>query len=210
MKESPEKWTKQLVQEHAQVAVQIELYTLPFYITAMTSIKDTSCDAYKCIGSVIMEEMLHMQLASNLCLALDTKPDFSPPQYGKDIPYLDPECHDLNASLGPLNQETIETMLLIEIPEDSEGNKSDHTTPQYPYSSIAEMYDALREGIRQVGEDAFNWGVEHQQKRFGQQQFRQIITKYSDAINAIDTIVNQGEGHPARGTVQVKNCDLCG
>ena len=34
-------WTKPLVQEHAQVAVAVELYTLPFYITALASIKPT-------------------------------------------------------------------------------------------------------------------------------------------------------------------------
>ncbi|MCI5221924.1 MAG: hypothetical protein D3924_04450, partial [Candidatus Electrothrix sp. AR4] len=105
-------WTKELVQRYAQTAVAVEFYTLPFYITAMSSIKNQDNEASKIIQSVIVEEMLHLQLTANLCVALDTAPNFKPPQYGSTTPYISPydperdECGFLNASLGPLNDET--------------------------------------------------------------------------------------------------------
>ena len=65
-------WTKELVQEHAKTAVLIEMYTLPFYLTVLTSIilpekSDQSAQAkftnqaYAAILSVCIEEMLHLQ-----------------------------------------------------------------------------------------------------------------------------------------------------
>ena len=54
-------WTKELIQEHAQVAVAVELYTLPFYLTALTSTKDTNYPIYHSILSVCIEELLHLE-----------------------------------------------------------------------------------------------------------------------------------------------------
>jgi hypothetical protein len=196
------KWTKELVQEYAQAVVAIEFYTLPFYITATSSIKEPDSDAGRIIQSVIVEEMLHLQLAANLCLALDTAPNFKPPQYGSDIPYIcpyDPEtgdCGFLNAALGPLDDETINTMLDIETPEQMQTRQSvDHTFPRYPYKSIGEMYDALIFGINQVGVDNFSWTTRNQQKNWEEQTFTQVISNYARARDAVQGIVNQGEGH---------------
>ena len=86
-------WTKPLAQDYAQTAIAVELYTLPFYLTALTSITDTSHNAYKSILSICIEEMLHLELAANLCIALDTQPKFNAPQYGTPIPYLGLFCH---------------------------------------------------------------------------------------------------------------------
>lgn len=195
-------WTKELVQRHAQAAVAVEFYTLPFYITALCSIKEEYSEAVQIIRSVITEEMLHLQLAANLCLALDTVPDFKPPQYGSDIPYIRPyncetgECSFLNASLGPLNDTTLNTMLDIETPEQSQLRQEiDHSRPKYPYHSIGEMYDALIVGIKRVGIKEFSWNSDYQQCNWGRQKFCQIIESYSDARDAVQAIVNQGEGH---------------
>ncbi|MCI5210261.1 MAG: hypothetical protein D3910_16045 [Candidatus Electrothrix sp. ATG2] len=196
------KWTKELVQEHAQAAVAVEFYTLPFYITAMCSVKEEYCEAVQIIHSVIVEEMLHLQLAANLCLALDTAPNFKPPQYGSDIPYICPynpesgECAFLNATLGPLNDTTLNTMLDIETPEQTQLRQDlDHTFPQYPYHSIGEMYDALIFGINSVGVNQFRWNSEHQQCHWEKQNFHQIIDSYPKAQDAVQAIVNQGEGY---------------
>uniref|UniRef100_UPI004057B173 ferritin-like domain-containing protein n=1 Tax=Candidatus Electrothrix sp. TaxID=2170559 RepID=UPI004057B173 len=196
------KWTKELVQQLAQAAVAVEFYTLPFYITAICSIKEEHCEAVEIIRSVIIEEMLHLQLAANLCLALDTIPNFTSPQYGSDIPYLCPynqetgECGFLNATLGPFNNNTLNTMLDIETPEQGQLRQTmDHTLPQYPYHSIGEMYDALIFGINQVGTHQFSWNTEYQQRHWEKQNFHQIIGSYPAAQDAVQAIINQGEGH---------------
>jgi rubrerythrin len=195
-------WTKELVQQHARAAVAVEFYTVPFYITAMASIIDHDSDTCKIIQSVIVEEILHLQTAANLCLALDTTPEFKPPQYGSDFPYIspyDPETGDrgfLNGALGPLNDETLNTMLDIETPEQIQIRQAvDHTIPQYPYNSIGEMYDALIFGINQVGVECFSWTRKNQQEHWEKQTFAQIIISYAQARDAIQGIVNQGEGH---------------
>ncbi|AUT01551.1 hypothetical protein CLI64_14780 [Nostoc sp. CENA543] len=217
-------WTKQLVQDHAKTAVQVELYTLPFYLTALTSIKDTSHPAYKSILSICIEEMLHLQLAANLCLALDTKPEFPAPTYdGTPIPYLDPNnpttAHHklINAQLDALNTTTLDLMLDIETPSGLEQHRhpekgiwkiidwledtlearwhlQHHLTPQYPYDTIGEMYNALIAGIVVVGKDNFSWTTRNQQAAWTSEAFTQIITKFEDAEEAVKTISLQGEG----------------
>ncbi|WP_417913352.1 ferritin-like domain-containing protein [Candidatus Electronema sp. TJ] len=190
-------WTKQLVQEHAQVAAAIELYTVPFYTTVMTSIKDENSDAYKIIRGVLIEEMMHLQLAANLCVVLDTTPNLGVPDYEKDVPSLLPGTV-LNADMGPLNADTLKVMLAIEKPEQTLG-ASDPTAdpniePKYPYSSIGEMYDALLAGIMQVGENQFSWSTERQQTFWGEQGYPQIIRNYLEAKEAVAAIKAQGEG----------------
>lgn len=195
-------WTKTLVQEHAQAAAAVELYTLPLYITAMTSVADKNSEACTIIRSVVIEEMLHLQLAANLCAALDAPPCFRPPQYGADVPYIkpyDPETGErgfLKAVLGPLDDEMLNTMLDIENPEEiPAGQSMDHQTPQHPYSSIGEMYDGLIVGIKQVGPEQFSWNTQRQQAHWPKQNFPQIIASYADARNAVQAVTNQGEGH---------------
>ncbi len=221
-------WTKELVQKHAQTAVIVELYTLPFYLTALSSIKYKQSDAYKSLLSICIEEMLHLQLAANLCIALDTQPIFEAPKYGTPINYLEPDNKDtgdnklINAELSAFNLKTLDIMLDIETPNGLEEhrhgeqgrirklidrvehplhkkwNMDKHDTPDYPYSSIGEMYDALMTGITKVGRYEFSWDTTNQQQTWNQtQQFKQIIANFSDAEEAVKTISLQGEGTSA-------------
>jgi len=192
------------VQQHAQAAVSVELYTLPFYLTVLTSIKDTGGSIYATILSVAMEEMLHLQLAANLCLALGTTPNFTAPQYGTPIPFLDPDDPEtahyalINAVLGPLNEQSLQTMLDIETPDELQQKTKDHTSPCYPYHSIGELYDALLVGISEVGEGTFPWTVANQVSDtagyFGVQTYPTVIASLADAKAAVMAINEQGEG----------------
>lgn len=227
-------WNKELVQEHAKAAVAVEVYTLPFYLTVLTSIikdeKNKPPAAYNSILSICIEEMLHLELAANLCLALDTQPIFIAPKYdGTPIPYLDPNNtttghHKLiNAKLDSLNETTLELMLDIETPSgleqhrhpehgvrariqrvedalEARWNIKHHMTPQYPYNTIGEMYEALVAGIKIVGENQFSWKTINQQSFWPApgskyvEPFKQIIASFEDAEDAVKTISLQGEG----------------
>lgn len=190
------KWTKKLVQDHARDAVAIELYTVPFYTTVMTSIKDKKSEAYKILRGILIEEMMHMQLAANLCVALDTTPRMRPPSYTGDIPFLKPGVV-INADMEPLNAKTLAEMMAIETPEEileEDPTPGDNKEPRYPYSSIKEMYDALLNGIEKVGEDQFGWDTTNQQKLWADQGYKQIIRNIGDAREAIEAIKAQGEG----------------
>lgn len=222
-----QQWTKELVQKHAQTAVAVELYTLPFYLTALSSInpnakkydltkKDYDAQAaanakgiYNTILSVCMEEMLHLQFAANLCRALDSSPNFTVPQYGIPIPFLDPDdpatAHNklINAVLGGLNETTLQMMLDIETP--SEFEPDSHETPNYPYRTLGQMYDALLKGIEVVGVDKFSWDTTYQKEIFtydnytkNDLQISQTISNLSEAQDAINLINEQGEGQPKK------------
>jgi hypothetical protein len=191
-------WTKQLVQEHAQVAAAVELYTIPFYTAVMTSIRDTQSEAYKIIRGVLIEEMMHLEQAANLCVALDTPPNLVIRDYGGSlVPYLKPG-RDLRVTMGALNASTLDAMLAIETPEgilkNSDSTPFGNTTPNYPYSSIEEMYKALLHGIEDVGSDQFSWNSSKQNDHWIQQGYPQLIRSYDDAVQAVNAIKDQGEG----------------
>ncbi|MGL5060176.1 MAG: ferritin-like domain-containing protein [Microcoleus sp.] len=223
MTTNPKTWTKELVQKHAKTAVMVELYTLPFYLTVLTSIKDKTHPDYRSILSICVEEMLHLQLAANLCLALDTQPIFTAPKYGTPIEYLDPHNPTtghyklINVKLDALNETTLDLMLDIETPSgleeerhpepgvraiikrvedtlEEKWNMRHHTTPQYPYESIGDMYDALVTGINFVGEKQFSWKTNNQQALWTEEPFKQIIEVPGDVHDAVMTISLQGEG----------------
>lgn len=183
-------WTKKEVQRHARVAVAIELYTIPFYTTVMTSIKDEQSDVYKIIRGVLIEEMMHMQLAANLCVALDTIPLFQIPNYDLPVVFLNPGA-TLDADMGPLDNKSISAMLAIETPEPASTKKLD---AEFPYSSIGEMYAALLDGIQKVGVGQFSWTASNQQERWATQGYSQIIKTIVDAKEAVKAIGEQGEG----------------
>ena len=58
--------TIQGLRTHLQWAVQVELTTIPTYLYAMYSIKDQTSESANVFRSVVVEEMLHVALASNL------------------------------------------------------------------------------------------------------------------------------------------------
>jgi len=186
-------WTKELVQQHARDAVAVELYTIPFYITVMTSIKNTESDAYKIIRGVLIEEMMHLQLVANLCVALDTTPNLQVPNYEIDVPFVEPGTV-LDADMGPLDAKRLKMMIDIETPEEIVNDGTRKRSPDYPYSSIGEMYDALFYGIKQVGENQFSWNTARQQVFWAEQGYPQIIRNCSEAEKAFEAIKAQGEG----------------
>jgi hypothetical protein len=56
----------------------VELSTIPPYLYAMYSIEDQQSEAARLIASVVVEEMLHVALTTNLLLAMGGEPDFGP------------------------------------------------------------------------------------------------------------------------------------
>lgn len=198
-------WTLEALQEHLQWAVDIELFTIPFYMAAMYSIKDQSAEARRLLRSVVNQEMLHMQCAANIANAYGTDLVIRAPHYGGTIPHLNfaldtPNPEDIftpfSTAIGPLDVERINAMCIIEYPSWSkfEGGNTDE------YGSIGEFYRAVRRGAVFLAED-----IQPNRNQVG--HFTSIypgvasmtITESGDAgihqINTlIDLIVDQGEG----------------
>ncbi|MCJ9429094.1 ferritin-like protein [Kordiimonas marina] len=139
----------------AQAAVSVELFTIPLYMTTLYSLegsheaqgksvpgmvpsaKPASANekAFNTLFSVLIQEMLHLQLAANMASAIGCTPSFSDPAlqsaghgwrcYGPDqtvIPHIIDLAHtstyaDTRVQLGALTAEQIGLFIAIEEPE---------------------------------------------------------------------------------------------
>lgn len=97
---NPAHWTKGDLYHHLQQAIDLEFWTIPLYLTSLYSIKGLkNCDkknyppAALLIESVVIQEMLHLEIVCNLCNALGYSPCFNPPHYNeqKGIPFIHPK-----------------------------------------------------------------------------------------------------------------------
>lgn len=203
-------WNPEALHDHLQSAVSLEIWTIPYYLTAMYSIKDPSSDAYQLIQSVVYEEMLHAQLAGNIANAYGYVPALDPPHYvGRNVPHL---CFRLDtpnptqifqpysAELGPLDVKRINTMCLIEYPEWDTQRTPDLRPKIAEYGSIGEFYAALRVGMTEHRMD-MRGGARQMDyfRRFFADLKQQTITLdgeagWRQALTLVDVITDQGEG----------------
>lgn len=155
--------------EHLQYAAYLEAWTIPYYLSAMLSIKSRSDCAYQLIQSVVHQEMLHLQLVANIANAYDHSPTLHVDRftYGptERIPHLkfelddpdpakSPEYQPHSAAIGPADKTRINTLRLIEYPSWSLGaEKPVLCQSVHDYGSIGEFYNALNHGARQLALD---------------------------------------------------------
>lgn len=210
---NPHHWEKQNLFDHLQHAVDLELWTIPLYMTSLYSIKGiegVSPKNYpktaKLLQSVLNEEMLHLEIACNLCNALGYSPKINSPIYSKDdgIPFLSPQnvpldLSDYSVQLGPLNVSQLKLFCAIESPQKVEdefwANKAE-------YESIAELYAAISIGVQKYWEECYDPKNQKQKANFQGYKTKnhshlgvsQIIDSLESALNGIEVIIEQGEG----------------
>jgi hypothetical protein len=173
----------------AQAAVNVELFTIPLYMTSLYSLHgthqitgpndyyrgrlwpgmSTTADpktgnekAFNAIFSVFIAEMLHLQLASNICKAIGVSPTFTSPMlqspnfgwscYGPDntvIPHiLDLKdtiapYNSIKVSLGPVDENQVNLFLAIEETEEAAEKilaDSGKYFPQIPFANWEVSY----------------------------------------------------------------------
>ena len=129
-----------------QSAVDVELFTIPLYMTALYSLQGTYAApspgpnlwpglrpfatvttfnqlAYDVIFSVYVQEMLHLQLAGNLASAMGVAPKMNAPTYdGTTVPCIGdlkdmPGYEDVRVVLGPVDRNQVRLFLAIENPD---------------------------------------------------------------------------------------------
>lgn len=161
-------WNIAHLRQHLQFAIQLEYWTVPFYLSAMYSIKDPTSRVYKLVQSVVYQEMLHIQLACNAADAfgatIDLDNAFIVPLYeGTSVPHLaftdgetgrdpvDPgqSYTPYSAEIGPLDEARVNAMCLIEYPEDDVDEPPRLSQDVTDYSSIGEFYRAVLFGATQ-------------------------------------------------------------
>lgn len=192
-------WTRERalheLKSHLQVAIEVELATIPIYLYAYYSIDRTpkgfpdsaisrfADHAGATLMSVAVEEMLHMSLSSNVLYALGQQPQLylrSPSPYPTNLPghaRLGPDAKPMSLPLAGLSLAQVWHFLEIEYPA-----ASDAPPEGGPWQTIGQIYSYVRCIIssRHVHDEDFQRG----------DRLRQIQpTNYSP--NSIDTVFPQ-------------------
>jgi len=201
------RWTLDVLQEHLQYAVDLELWTIPYYLTALGSIREAGTETSQLLRSIVNQEMLHMQLAANLANAYGGVVSVTAPVYGGAIPQLDFSLDHPNptrffspwsSNLGPLDETRINSMCLIEYPNWNGEVDLDPNTTEYGsigdfYSSVAigaeELKGHIRGGRNQVDMfQNFYPGIAHATVT------RDGVYGWPEVQEILNTIITQGEG----------------
>ena len=210
------------LRNHLVQAAALELSTIPLYLYAAYSIQTGSyyqwnpgMSAFRTIRSVVIEEMLHLSLARNLLVAIGGGGKFCcydsefVPKYPEPMLHRVPE---LELSLEPCSPRLMtEVFMPLELPAKS------HAKPQPDqYNTIGQFYAAIREGFDYLDKHNHDelWGDNQPDLQYQNTYWNQdgggdpiVVTDIKTAHEAIDTIVEQGEGASGTGEVPLKPAD---
>jgi hypothetical protein len=190
--------TLESLREHLQWAIELEHATLPSYFCALYSLDaDHNPEAAEVVGSVFVEEMLHLALAANLLNAVGGRPQLDTPRmlpgYPRRLPHSD---GSIEISLLPFGVEAVELFMRIEQP--ALPDASDQCDG---YATISQFYEAILHGLCELCERLGEAEV------FCGDPSRQVAAEMMNgtgrilavgclpaALAALDEIVTQGEG----------------
>ncbi len=202
-----EEWTLEILQSNLQAAVDLEFWTIPFYLAALYSVPDQTAEEYQLIRSVVAQEMLHFELAGNVANAYGVDVTCDAPVYGKGIPHLDFALDRVDpttiftpwsSDIGPLDTERINAMCLIEFPEWDESVPRPQIDEE-EYGSIGALYRAIEIGAAKFKDDIrprnqvsdfqryYRGGAALTVERAGSDGWPQVV-------DLLTTITEQGEG----------------
>lgn len=184
--------------KNLQLGLGVELAVLPPYLYALWSIKSraegasqAAVQAATAIRGVVYEEMLHAGLVCNLLNAIGAPPNILGHlmSYPGPLPghTTDPK-YAYDVGLLGLSQDAAATFMRIELPEWDEASASPD------WITIADLYAGVKRQLEQ-GQNSFAGG-----RQFplgdnpGPSQLTQIDSLQS-AVEAIDIVIDQGEGH---------------
>lgn len=192
-----------------QTAMELELSTIPPYLSALYSIKEgTNRESVEIIRSVVVEEMLHMVMVANLLNAVGGKPVIGKftPDYPSKLPgNVMPK---LTVPLAPFGKDSIRTFEKIEHPEGglqflTAEEKDKVIARGQKFTGIGEFYSAIKKTIEHLEAEANAKGetifIKGRNQVYNDQYYGaggKIITvsDLDDAKELIDEIVGQGEG----------------
>jgi len=174
-------WLKQAL----QWAVELELFTIPPYLTALWSIRDESHAVAATIREVVYEEMEHLATVCNLLAALGATPRLASPAAAPKYPGPMPGGvkPELTIRLSRLSSESLRAFMELEAPEFPLGLEAVETFPR-----IGAFYSAIQDALERVQPPL---SMDRQLAGPGTKSVGASVAK---AIAAIEKIKSQGEG----------------
>jgi len=207
---------------HLQAVCNLELWTIPLYLTALSSIREDRSsipmpprvpDRYtssvsRLIVSVAVQEMYHLQLAGNLSMMFGAAPRLDWPVYQGRIPYVSTLPDGVTVALGPANDATLRLMVAVETPDriDSPVDPGTPDVPAFPsiqydanhepcYPSIGTLYSVVEQLANRFKRSELRSGAHQVANGLFSAWFpRTGVLNESTFDDAIDVIVDQGEG----------------
>lgn len=198
--------SKEDLRAATQLAIQVEMTTIPAYLTGMYSISEPNSHAYQVLRDVVMEEMLHITQAANLLVAIGGLPEFTgsvAPQYPTYLPHANKNTTPFVGLLRATPEVFEKVYATIETPAPVDAR------PQADnYDTIAQLYDALENGLEKYEQEhpddsLFKPNPEGLQRKdiyigkFGGEPV--IVTDLASAKKGIEQVVQQGEGSQSLG-----------
>lgn len=190
---------------HLYQAAQVEMSTIPLYLYAAYSIQtsggyqwDPGISAFRTIRSVVVEEMLHLCLARNLLVATGA-PSFS--FYDEDFmpTYPSPMMHRVPELMLHLEPCTTDLMQRVFMPFELPAKVSAPPQPDH-YNTIGQFYGAIVDGLERLSGPSL-WSAPSANLQYGTSYWNNdgggkpiIVVDLPTALQAIETIVEQGEG----------------
>lgn len=194
-----------------QKAVELELSTIPPYLTAMFSLfPRKNREAASIIRSVFMEEMLHMLLAANVFNAVGGTVKLGEaqvPGYPLRLEFEGQNFKDreFDVNLDAMTKDNLEIFMQIELPDNwNEPQPKQLLTAEVeiPGYTIGEFYESIKQDLLKLctdfGEEQVFCG--NQSFQIGEDFYWSgggkpiVVTDLTSANHAIDLIVEQGEG----------------
>src|SRR5258708_3199903 len=185
-----------------QNAIELEHATIPPYLYALYSIKrNHNLEIAGLIRSIVNQEMLHMALDCNILNAIGGQPKIDDPAFVPKYPGPLPGGveSDLIVPLAPFSKQLVsDVFMVIEEPEDPlrfPVLKIADAAAQ-PQITIGQFYEAIKQQIRELSktQNIFT-GDQKKQLRTGFPPMQTLhVHDAGSAIDAIDLIVEQGEG----------------
>ncbi|UGT44118.1 ferritin-like protein [Nocardia yamanashiensis] len=187
------------LRRHLQWAIELEHATIPPYLCALYSLDPAAnAEAAQVIGSVFVEEMLHLALAANLLNAVGGAPKLDAPEllpsYPHPLPHSDPS---IQLNLAPFGPESLELFLAVERPAPVDAQPEGDR-----YHTIGQFYAAIENGlctlVDTLGEDTVFSG--DPKRQLSEMHFSsgggQVIPvrDLKSALAALSEIIEQGEG----------------
>ncbi|MFM9700058.1 ferritin-like domain-containing protein [Streptomyces europaeiscabiei] len=135
------------LQDALQLAVMLELATIPPYLCGLWSIKDPEKDkaVHDAILAIVMDEMSHMGLACNMLTTIGGSPRIADPDLVPKYPGPLPGGvrPKLSVFLSGLSRASVDMYCQIERPEDPVAEFEE------PSTSIGAFYSAVRQAFKQ-------------------------------------------------------------
>jgi Ferritin-like len=186
---------KAVVLTALQQAIQLEHATIPLYLYTLYSLdRAKNTVIYNTVLSVVMEEMLHLELICNVLNALGGSPEIDSPGFVPTYPGPLPGGveGDLVLHLAPFSPEQLSAFMTLEEPETVIDFPVAAALAQPLRVTIGQFYSELKRQIGLLGNGAFSPATRNQVSGFLDGDF--IVTDVTSTSPAIDTIVQQGEG----------------